>query len=127
MRFSFSLQRGGVSKRILELFVDLRSQTQTFELAIIVAVALAIQEERNMSDGDAMWSQMGAAMSDKSARQEFSLTQQEIIAANDTTTEGCSRAWTSRASFDWWWVLPSLKSSSSGAPVTCGPTVKISG
>ena len=34
-----------------------------------------------MSDGDSMWSQKGATMSDKSARQEFGLTQQEIIAA----------------------------------------------
>src|SRR5438067_6031233 len=34
-----------------------------------------------MSDGDAMWSQKGATMSDKSARQEFGLTQEEIIAA----------------------------------------------
>jgi len=53
-RFSFSLQRGDVSKRILEWFADLRSQMQTFQLAFIVAVALAIQEDRNMSDGDAM-------------------------------------------------------------------------
>src|SRR5438309_10680792 len=34
-----------------------------------------------MSDGDLIWSQKGATMSDKSARQEFGLTQQEIIAA----------------------------------------------
>src|ERR1700710_1256081 len=34
-----------------------------------------------MSDGDSRWSQKGATMSDKSARQEFGLTQQEIIAA----------------------------------------------
>ena len=34
-----------------------------------------------MDQGDAMWSQKGATMSDKSARQEFGLTQQEIIAA----------------------------------------------
>src|SRR5476651_2150519 len=34
-----------------------------------------------MADGDSMWSQKGATMSDKSARQEFGLTQQEIIAA----------------------------------------------
>ena len=34
-----------------------------------------------MSDGDSMWSQKGATMSDKSARKEFGLTQQEIIAA----------------------------------------------
>src|SRR5947209_9027042 len=34
-----------------------------------------------MSDGDSMWSQKGATMSDKSARQEFGLTQEEIIAA----------------------------------------------
>ena len=30
---------------------------------------------------DAMWRQKGATLSDKSARQEFGLTQQEIIAA----------------------------------------------
>jgi hypothetical protein len=34
-----------------------------------------------MSKDDSMWSQKGATMSDKSARQEFGLTQQEIIAA----------------------------------------------
>lgn len=34
-----------------------------------------------MEDGDSMWSQKGATMSDKSARQEFGLTQEEIIAA----------------------------------------------
>ena len=34
-----------------------------------------------MSDGDSMWSQKGATLSDKSARQEFGLTQEEIIAA----------------------------------------------
>ena len=34
-----------------------------------------------MADGDSMWSRKGATMSDKSARQEFGLTQQEIIAA----------------------------------------------
>lgn len=34
-----------------------------------------------MSDNDSMWSQKGATMSDKSARQEFGLTQEEIIAA----------------------------------------------
>ena len=34
-----------------------------------------------MDDGDSMWSQKGATLSDKSARQEFGLTQQEIIAA----------------------------------------------
>src|SRR5271156_1073911 len=34
-----------------------------------------------MADGDSMWSQKGATMSDKSARQECGLTQQEIIAA----------------------------------------------
>ncbi len=34
-----------------------------------------------MDQGDAMWSQKGATMSDKSARQEFGLTQQEIVAA----------------------------------------------
>src|SRR5437660_9107360 len=34
-----------------------------------------------MSEGDSMWSWKGATMSDKSARQEFGLTQDEIIAA----------------------------------------------
>jgi hypothetical protein len=34
-----------------------------------------------MSEGDSMWSRKGATMSDKSARQEFGLTQQEIMAA----------------------------------------------
>jgi len=34
-----------------------------------------------MNDGDSMWSRKGATLSDKSARQEFGLTQQEIIAA----------------------------------------------
>lgn len=41
----------------------------------------AIAEKRSMDQGDSMWSQKGATMSDKSARQEFGLTQQEIIAA----------------------------------------------
>src|SRR5437588_11342508 len=34
-----------------------------------------------MEDADSMWSRKGATLSDKSARQEFGLTQQEIIAA----------------------------------------------
>ncbi len=34
-----------------------------------------------MDEGDSMWSRKGATMSDKSARQEFGLTQQEITAA----------------------------------------------
>ena len=34
-----------------------------------------------MEDGDSMWSEKGATMSDKSARQEFGLTQEEIVAA----------------------------------------------
>jgi hypothetical protein len=34
-----------------------------------------------MDDGDSMWSRKGATLSDKSARQAFGLTQQEIIAA----------------------------------------------
>src|SRR5271170_1937971 len=34
-----------------------------------------------MSESDSTWSQKGATMSDKSARQEFGLTQQVIIAA----------------------------------------------
>lgn len=37
--------------------------------------------KRNTDDGDSMWSRKGATLSDKSARQEFGLTQQEIIAA----------------------------------------------
>src|SRR5579872_6551370 len=34
-----------------------------------------------MPESDVLWSQKGATMSDKSARQEFGLTQEEIIAA----------------------------------------------
>lgn len=34
-----------------------------------------------MYEGDSIWSRKGATFSDKSARQEFGLTQQEIIAA----------------------------------------------
>src|SRR5262249_30899337 len=34
-----------------------------------------------MDDGDSMWSRKGATLSDKSAREEFGLTQQEIIDA----------------------------------------------
>jgi hypothetical protein len=34
-----------------------------------------------MCEDDSIWLQKGATLSDKSARQEFSLTQQEIIAA----------------------------------------------
>ena len=34
-----------------------------------------------MDEGDSLWSRKGATMSDKSARQEFGLTQQEIITA----------------------------------------------
>ena len=34
-----------------------------------------------MDDGDSMWSRKGSTLSDKSARQEFGLTQEEIIAA----------------------------------------------
>ena len=34
-----------------------------------------------MSHDDSMWSQKGATLSDKSARQEFGLTQEEIISA----------------------------------------------
>ena len=41
----------------------------------------AVAEKQSMSESDSMWSQKGATMSDKSARQEFGLTQQEIIAA----------------------------------------------
>src|SRR5207302_3445721 len=41
----------------------------------------ASAEMRSMDEGDSMWSRKGATMSDKSARQEFGLTQEEIIAA----------------------------------------------
>ena len=34
-----------------------------------------------MDDGDSMWSRKGATLSDKSARTEFGLTQQEIMDA----------------------------------------------
>ncbi len=34
-----------------------------------------------MDDGNSMWSRKGSTLSDKSARQEFGLTQPEIIAA----------------------------------------------
>ena len=34
-----------------------------------------------MYEGDSIWSRKGATLSDKSARQEFGFTQQEIIAA----------------------------------------------
>jgi hypothetical protein len=34
-----------------------------------------------MYEGDSIWSAKGATLSDKSARQEFGLTQQEITAA----------------------------------------------
>jgi len=34
-----------------------------------------------MYEGDSIWSRKGASLSDKSARQEFGLTQQEIYAA----------------------------------------------
>ena len=38
-------------------------------------------EEKRIMEGDSMWSRKGATLSDKSVRQEFGLTQQEIIAA----------------------------------------------
>src|SRR5436190_22931247 len=41
----------------------------------------AVVEKRSMDEGESMWSQKGATLSDKSARQEFGLTQEEIIAA----------------------------------------------
>src|SRR5690349_2966373 len=41
----------------------------------------ASAERRSMDEGDSMWSRKGATLSDKSARQEFGLTQEEIIAA----------------------------------------------
>jgi hypothetical protein len=34
-----------------------------------------------MHDGDSIWTSKRATLSDKSARQEFGLTQQEIVAA----------------------------------------------
>ncbi len=34
-----------------------------------------------MNEGDALWSVKGATLSDKSARREFGLTQQDIVAA----------------------------------------------
>ena len=34
-----------------------------------------------MYEGESIWSRKGATLSDKSARQEFGLTQQEIVAA----------------------------------------------
>lgn len=34
-----------------------------------------------MYEGDSIWSRKGATLSDKSARKEFGLTQQEIVAA----------------------------------------------
>jgi hypothetical protein len=34
-----------------------------------------------MYEGDSLWSRKGATLSDKSVRQEFGLTQQEIVAA----------------------------------------------
>jgi hypothetical protein len=37
--------------------------------------------EKRIMDGDSIWKRKGATLSDKSARQEFGLTQQEIIAA----------------------------------------------
>ena len=46
----------------------------------------AAEEKRKMDDGDSMWSQKGATLSDKSARQEFGLTQEEIMAAMDFPT-----------------------------------------
>ena len=41
----------------------------------------AAAENRDMDENESMWSRKGATLSDKSARQEFGLTQQEIIAA----------------------------------------------
>jgi hypothetical protein len=38
-------------------------------------------EKRNLYEPDSLWLQKGATFSDKSARKEFGLTQQEIIAA----------------------------------------------
>ncbi len=38
-------------------------------------------KNRIIDDGDSMWTQKGATLSDKSVRQEFGLTQQEIVAA----------------------------------------------
>ena len=39
------------------------------------------KEEQTMHDDTAIWSRKGATLSDKSARQEFGLTQDEIYAA----------------------------------------------
>lgn len=36
---------------------------------------------KTMYKGDSIWARKGATLSDKSARQEFDLTQQEIVAA----------------------------------------------
>ena len=41
----------------------------------------AAKEKRIMHDDTAIWSRKGATLSDKSARQEFGLTQEEIYAA----------------------------------------------
>ncbi|MHB8974927.1 MAG: hypothetical protein ACYC4N_31245 [Pirellulaceae bacterium] len=41
----------------------------------------AAKEKRTMHDDTAIWSRKGATLSDKSARQEFGLTQEEIYAA----------------------------------------------
>ncbi len=35
-----------------------------------------------MYESDSIWTRKGATLSDKSARQEFGLTQQEVFAAN---------------------------------------------
>ena len=42
---------------------------------------IVIGEKQIMCESNSIWSQKGATLSDKSARQEFGLTQQEIIAA----------------------------------------------
>lgn len=40
-----------------------------------------LRRKQHMFEDDSMWTRKGATMSDKSARKEFGLTQQEIIAA----------------------------------------------
>ena len=41
----------------------------------------AARKIRNMYEGDSGWTQKGATLSDKTARKEFDLTQQEIVEA----------------------------------------------
>ena len=41
----------------------------------------AAKETRNMYEGDSGWTRKGATLSDKTARKDFGLTQQEIVEA----------------------------------------------